>query len=313
MNKSLFFLRGSFQKREASFAIYKILFLGIILPCLFATFAKAEISLHVPDRVARGDAYLASAYSPEPVEDFIFFWRGRAYPVKAQKTPAEGKQGYMAEILLPVPLDEHAKKLRLGAGAGKGSPETVHADISLFDKKRPVQKLTVDKKYVNPPASEQERIKRDREKVRRALEQKLDEKMWTLPLNRPVPGGTSSLFGMKRVFNGQPRSVHKGLDLRGASGTPIYACADGQVALVDNLYFSGNTVYINHGDGVFTAYLHMSEPKVKTGQMIKKGDLVGLVGATGRVTGPHLHLSLLVQGQPVDPEPLLSERKTTGK
>ncbi|MBD5608329.1 MAG: M23 family metallopeptidase, partial [Desulfovibrio sp.] len=89
--------------------------------------------------------------------------------------------------------------------------------------------------------------------------------------------------------------------------------ADGKVALVDNLYYSGNTVYLNHGDGVFTAYLHMSKPLVKPGDIVKKGDVVGLVGATGRVTGPHLHLSLIVQGQGVDPLPLLQEASAAKK
>lgn len=164
----------------------------------------------------------------------------------------------------------------------------------------------MNKKYVNPPASQQERIKKDREKVRRALAQYLPERFWTIPFERPVQGGVSSLFGMKRVFNGEPRSVHRGLDLRGAQGTPILACADGEVALADNLYFSGNVVYINHGEGVFSAYLHMSEARVQVGERVRKGQVIGLVGATGRVTGPHLHLSLIVQGQSVDPQPFLA-------
>lgn len=296
-----------FSSKLSAFPLF-VFFLLIL-----AHSVRAEISLQAPDKVARGDAFLATVSSAEPVQDFVFFWRGRKYAVKAFRSAAGNGEVYRGEILLPVPLDEQAGKLRLGAGTGKSAPEAVHADIALYDRKRPVQKLTVDRKYVNPPAQEQERIKKDREKVRRALEQKLPDRMWSLPLNRPVPGSVSSLFGMKRVFNGEPRSVHKGLDLRGASGTPIYACADGQVALVDKLYYSGNTVYVNHGDGVFTAYLHMSEPKVSPGQMVKKGDLLGLVGATGRVTGPHLHLSLLVQGQSVDPEPLLAPRKSPVK
>lgn len=171
-------------------------------------------------------------------------------------------------ILLPVPLDEKAAGLELGvvpcrAEKAKSAAPTAQTSLALYDKDRPVQKLTVDKKYVNPPALQLARIKNDREKVRQALAQPLPERLWTMPLARPVPGGVSSLFGMKRVFNGQPRSVHRGLDLRGAQGSPIQACADGQVALVDNLYFSGNVVYINHGEGVFSSYLHMSEAKVR--------------------------------------------------
>lgn len=304
--------KPSSQHPQKFLKFFLFQFLALIF-VFFSAEVYADITLSTPERTARGDAFLVTASCPEAVEDFVFFWRGRTYPVKARQEVVDGKMEYAAQILLPVPLDEKAAKLRLGAGVGKKATETVHMDISLFDRKRPVQKLTVDKKYVNPPAREQERIKRDREKVRQALGQQLPERMWSLPFTRPVPGGVSSLFGMKRVFNGEPRSVHRGLDLRGAAGTPIYACADGQVALVDNLYFSGNTVYLNHGDGVFTAYLHMSEPKVSPGQMVKKGDLVGLVGSTGRVTGPHLHLSLLVQGQSVDPEPLLGTWQAPNK
>lgn len=264
----------------------------------------AEIILKVPDKIAKGDAFLAEAISTQPVDYFIFSLQGKKYKIKARQ---ENDQ-WLGQILLPVNLDEKAGKLHIELGAQKGENSSLnHAKtyIRLYQKNRPVQKLTVNKKYVEPPASEKKRIEKDREKVAKALQQQLPEKLWELPFERPVPGGVSSLFGMRRVFNGQPRSSHKGLDLRGAEGTPIKACADGVVALVDDLYFSGNTVYVNHGDGVFTAYLHMSEPKVKQGQKVQKGDLIGLVGSTGRVTGPHLHLSLIVQGQSVDPQPLL--------
>lgn len=267
--------------------------------------AFAALTLEAPDKVARGDAFLVKAASDKPVKNFIFYWRGRNHPVVAEP---DGNGGSMATILLPAPLDEKSAKLRLGVGPGLKGPEEVGADVAFFDRKRPTQKLTVDRKYVSPPASEKARIERDREKVRKTLAAADPGKKWELPFKRPVPGTVSSDFGLKRVFNGEPRSVHRGLDLRSPEGAPIYACADGRVALVDNLYYSGNTVYVDHGDGVFTAYLHMSQPKVQPGQLIRKGDLVGLVGATGRVTGPHLHLSLIVQGQSVDPAPLLEER-----
>lgn len=296
----------------------KILFLVLIFLLALGYLVQAQgvyaqILLSAPEKVARGDAFLARAFTEEPVDKIVFFWKGRSYPVQTTATTDKsGKSVSMGEILLPVGLDETAKMLKLGAGAAGGSQKqaiaSVHVPVQFFDRNRPVQKLKVDKKYVDPPASAKEKIRQDREKVQEALQDKLPDKMWSLPFLRPVPGDTSSLFGMKRVFNGQPRSVHRGLDLRGAQGTPIKACADGRVALVDDLYFSGKTVYVNHGDGVFSAYLHMSEPKVQAGQMVKKGDVIGLVGATGRVTGPHLHLSTIVQGQSVDPASLLESR-----
>lgn len=298
--------------------ISKIFFIPLALLVFFlaATDAWGQLLLEAPERVAKGDAFLARGSSSEPVNDFVFTWRGKSHLVKARREDGQ-RPVWRAEILLPAPLDEKAGHLNLALGAG-GADKTravpsVRADIALYERKRPVQKLTVDKKYVNPPASEKERIKRDRQKVGAVLANYLPERMWAMPFERPVPGSVSSQFGLKRVFNGEPRSVHRGLDLRGASGSPIKACADGEVVLVDNLYYSGNAVYVNHGEGVFTAYLHMSEPKVKVGQKVKKGDLIGLVGATGRVTGPHLHLSLIVQGQSVDPQSVLEERKINVK
>lgn len=275
--------------------------------------AHAAVRLEAPVKAARGDAFLALAASDHPTEFFTFQWRGTSYKASAQRA-AKADGQWQAVILLPVPLDEKAQQLELGVTSESRSSSSpafrdaakARTAIELYDKDRPVQKLTVDKKYVNPPASQQARIKKDREKVRRTLSAYLPERFWTVPFERPVQGGVSSLFGMKRVFNGEPRSVHRGLDLRGAQGTPILACADGVVALADNLYFSGNVVYINHGEGVFSAYLHMSEVKVTVGERVRKGQVVGLVGATGRVTGPHLHLSLIVQGQSVDPQPFLA-------
>ncbi len=286
--------------------------LALLAACLmFSVPVLAGVRLEAPEKAARGDAFLAQAISDQPVRHFVFHWLGKTVTAAAQQNSPNNGQ-WRAVVLLPVPLDEGAAGLELGVAAvaeakkAKSATPVAQTRLVLYDKDRPVQKLTVDKKYVNPPASQLARIKNDREKVRQALTQPLPERLWTLPFARPVPGNVSSLFGMKRVFNGQPRSVHRGLDLRGVQGSPIQACADGQVVLVDNLYFSGNVVYINHGEGVFSSYLHMSEAKVRPGERVRKGQIIGLVGATGRVTGPHLHLSLIVQGQSVDPQPFLA-------
>ncbi|WP_291441375.1 M23 family metallopeptidase [Desulfovibrio sp.] len=279
--------------------------------------AAPQVQLEAPATVARGDAFLALAVSNAAVPAFSFSWMGKKYTATALPVASASgaAQSWQAVILLPVPLDAKESDLTLGVslatGQGGGKKSDAAAQVAtqgirLYDKDRPVQKLTVDKKYVNPPAAQMERIKADRELVRKTLAQYSPERLWALPFTRPVPGGVSSLFGLKRVFNGQPRGLHRGLDLRAAEGTPIVACADGRVALTGDLYFSGNVVYINHGEGVFTAYLHMSKILVTQGQPVRKGEVIGLVGATGRVTGPHLHLSLLVQGVSVDPQPFLA-------
>lgn len=258
----------------------------------------SDLRLEAPQRVARGDAFVARTISAVP-GDTVFRWRGKQHVVPAL---AQGGR-YVAEILLAVPVDdEKTGALTLEARSGKAKAD---ATVTPYSRSRPVQKLTVERKYVNPPEQEMQRIKADREKVRAATAVFSPEKRWDLPMLRPVPGSVSSLYGLKRVFNGEPRSVHKGLDLRGAEGTPIAAAADGVVVLADNLYYSGNAVYLDHGLGVFSAYLHMSQSHVRPGQMVRRGEVIGLVGATGRVTGPHLHLTMLVQGVPVDPQPLM--------
>ena len=286
-------------------------------------FAAPQVKLEAPATVARGDAFVALAVSDEPVTAFSFKWMGKSYAataIAAAQGPG-GAQKWQAVMLLPVPLDAKENDFTLavtpiaGHAGGKkttAAPQAATLGIGVYDKDRPVQKLTVDKKYVDPPAAQMERIKADRELVRKTLAAYTPERLWTLPFDRPVPGDVSSLFGLKRVFNGQPRGLHRGLDLRGTEGTPIVACADGRVALTGDLYFSGNVVYINHGEGVFTAYLHMSKILVTKDQAVRKGEVIGLVGATGRVTGPHLHLSLLVQGVSVDPQPLLQAPRADG-
>ena len=270
----------------------------------------SPLILSAPGTVVRGSALLATGSSSTPVEVFLFRWLGKEHRARAEQL-ADGS--WQASILLPTPLEYREQGSRLVLCAvlpGQKGPSLPLADksIRLTDKERPVQVLKVDRRYVEPPASVQERIRHDREKVRQALATIVEGRQWTLPLARPVPGSISSLFGLRRVFNNKPRGWHRGLDLRGAEGTPVQACADGQAVLCDNLYFAGNSVYLAHGEGVFTAYIHLSRILVVPGQQVKRGQVIGLVGATGRVTGPHLHLSLLVQGQAVDPEPLLAEQ-----
>lgn len=272
---------------------------------------RSDLRLEAPQRAARGDAFVARTISTAP-GDTVFRWRGKEHVVPARQSQlGQGQRGqgqlgqgqFVAEILLAVPVDdEKNSSLTLEARSAKAKAA---ATVRVYSKDRPVQKLTVERKYVNPPQQEMPRIKADREKVRAATSVFSAEKHWDLPMLRPVPGSVSSLFGLKRVFNGEPRSVHKGLDLRGAEGTPIAAAADGVVVLADNLYYSGNAVYLDHGLGVFSAYLHMSKSHVRPGQRVRRGEVIGLVGATGRVTGPHLHLTMLVQGVPVDPQPLM--------
>lgn len=130
--------------------------------------------------------------------------------------------------------------------------------------------------------------------------------LWTGAFLRPRPARVTSRFGSGRVFNGRVSSSHLGIDYRGSVGDPIYAANRGVVALVDSFFLAGNVVYVNHGNGIVTGYFHMSQQKVATGDTVERGQEIGLVGATGRVTGPHLHWSARFGALTIDPADLLS-------
>lgn len=130
-----------------------------------------------------------------------------------------------------------------------------------------------------------------------------------LSMLKPVEGPYSSPFGLKRFFNDEPRNPHSGLDIAAPTGTPIKAPSEGKVVLTGNFFFNGNVVYVDHGQGMISMFCHLSEIGVKQGDHLNKGDILGKVGATGRVTGPHLHWSLSLNNARVDPMVLLPQEK----
>ncbi|MGH7546069.1 MAG: M23 family metallopeptidase, partial [Gemmatimonadota bacterium] len=166
--------------------------------------------------------------------------------------------------------------------------------------------LRVASRFTNPSARARERIRAERDLVAETVRRITADAVWSEPFAKPRDDVATSFFGTRRMFNGQVRSRHLGYDLRGEPGDPIYASNRGRVALARDLYFSGNSVYLDHGLGLFTAYFHMSEILVEEGEWVEKGRLIGKVGATGRVTGPHVHWSISFQGIPLDPEHLLT-------
>ena len=168
------------------------------------------------------------------------------------------------------------------------------------------QRLTVkNKKYVSPDEAELERIGRERRIIDAALGHWRDVDVDGLALAAPVDGPRSSSFGLRRFFNDQPRAPHKGMDIAASEGTVIAAPGKGIVAATGDYFFNGKTVIIDHGQGFVTMYCHLSRIGVNEGQHLETGDPIGAVGATGRVTGPHLHFGTYLNGTAVDPALLL--------
>jgi murein DD-endopeptidase MepM/ murein hydrolase activator NlpD len=209
--------------------------------------------------------------------------------------------------LVGIDLDQRPGRYALTASAHRDSTEIEAAQpLVVLPKRFPTRTLTVSPEFVNPPPETAARIAADVRLINEVYAHSADEPLWRAPFVRPVPQSANSRFGQRSRFNGEIRSPHAGTDFMSPAGTPVKAPNAGRVAVARDLYFTGNTVVIDHGLGVFSMLAHLSRVDVQEGQRVSGGDVVGLVGATGRVTGPHLHWALRVGGARVDAMSVLS-------
>lgn len=203
------------------------------------------------------------------------------------------------QAVLGVPLDLAAGTHRVVVQSGDQT-STVMFDIA--DKQYPSQHITIkDKRKVNPNQYDMQRINRESARINAALQQWTEQDTISFNFIWPVKGRVSGLFGRRRVFNGEPRKPHSGMDIAAATGTLIQAPAAGIVRGTGDYFFNGNTVFIDHGQGLVTMFCHLDQIHVKDGQSIEQGQVIGTVGETGRVTGPHLHLGVSLNDERVEP------------
>ncbi|MDQ7072736.1 MAG: peptidoglycan DD-metalloendopeptidase family protein [Gammaproteobacteria bacterium] len=213
-------------------------------------------------------------------------------------------QQWLAIVGVPLSAKVGTQRLMINS-AGKTSTTL----FEIKDKSYPTQYITItDKRKVNPTQYDMTRINAEKAKTSAAL------KYWTeggVSMNFiwPIEGRVSGLFGRRRVFNGQPKRPHSGMDIAAPTGTEIHAPADGIVRDTGNYFFNGNTIFIDHGQGLMTLFLHLDEIAVEMGQEVKQGEVIGTVGATGRVTGPHLHLGVSLNNVKVEPRLFFPQRE----
>jgi murein DD-endopeptidase MepM/ murein hydrolase activator NlpD len=214
-----------------------------------------------------------------------------------------------AIALLPVGLGVEAGHYPVIAAMVdmQGETSTKELLLTVVDKKRPEEHLSLPERMVTPGKKDSERISREHNLLRDVFA-KRSPRFWTI-FEKPVGDAVNSVFGKRRVLNGKPKSPHSGTDFRSPAGTPVRPISNGRVAMVSDLFYTGNTVIVDHGEGLFSLYAHLSEALVEEGHDLLVTDILGKVGSTGRSTGAHLHLTVKLFGERIDPLALLAAFK----
>jgi len=259
---------------------------------------NSRIGITVAARAQQpGEVVVLTLTSPDAPHVVAF---GRTVPV----VPV-GPQQFRALIGIDLDATPGSHRVTITAGSGERHVETMY-QLVVKPRRFPTRRLEVDEAFVNPPPGARERIEREAQQLARLWEQSAPEALWTGRFIKPVPDRANSSFGTRSIFNGVPRSPHSGTDFLSPAGTPIKAPNAGRVMLAADLYFSGNTIVVDHGLGVVSLFAHLSTFAVHEGQLVETGQMLGAVGATGRVTGAHLHWALHVNGARVDPLSLVA-------
>jgi murein DD-endopeptidase MepM/ murein hydrolase activator NlpD len=259
--------------------------------------APRPIELSIQSRTPRpGELVVLSIALSEPTDAV----RVRAFD---RDLPAFQVANLVWRALVGIDLDVRPGSYAVTVAAG-----AAHDSYDLIVKARAfrTRRLTVNEAFVTPPASVQTRIEEEAAMLADTWRSAAVDRLWSGEFVRPVAGAANSAFGTRSVFNGRPRNAHGGADFLSPAGTAVHAPNGGRIAVARALYFSGNTVVIDHGLGLFSLLAHLSIIDVHEGDSVTAGETIGQVGATGRVTGPHLHWAVRSNDARIDPLSLLA-------
>ncbi len=275
------------------------IFLGSIPPAFAANWTvRAQ-----PARLVNGGPVLFQVKPPQRLESLNGKWLGHEVSFSFD---AKSKTWFaLAGVSLETTPGSYSLELTGETRTGKSPSTTISFARTLNVARANYPKievsLSVESKFTEPSPEQQKQIEEGQAVKKDYLNRVTPEREWSGSFSQPADAAISDVFGSQRIFNGKTSSPHLGLDFRVPSGTPVAAMNDGTVLLARPLYFEGNFVVLDHGQGLLTLYLHLSEFKVKEGDQVKRGQIVGLSGGTGRATGPHLHVAVRWQGTYLDP------------
>ncbi len=281
---------------------------NVLVACALVVLAQTDSAKSVPDlaisvrgrAIVPGEVLTVDVRGPADVSEVTVSALG-------QQTTAWslGDGRWRALIGIDLEVKPGPQVISAAARARGRDPVAGQTSVNVESKEFPTRTLTVDPKFVTPPPSARPRIEREAAELGRLFRTVTPVGAWPGAFAAPIEGALVSGFGVRSVFNGQPRAPHGGADFASAAGTPVAAPNAGTVVLVDDLYFTGNTVVLDHGGGLLSLFAHLSRVDVRQGETVARGAVLGAVGATGRVTGPHLHWTVRLHGTHVDPMSLV--------
>jgi murein DD-endopeptidase MepM/ murein hydrolase activator NlpD len=287
---------------------HSVLVLFVFFLCSIVSASAASWTARAePTSLVNGGPVVFQVKPPERLESLSGTWLGHAVTFSFDST---SKTWFaLAGVSLETAPGSYSLDLSGETVAGKSPSSKISFSRKFVVKKAKYPKievkLSVESKFTEPTPEQQKQIAEAQEIKKDYLNRVTPDREWSGQFTTPAEAAISDVFGSQRIFNGKTSSPHLGLDFRVPSGTPVHAMNEGTVLLARPLYFEGNFVVIDHGQGLLTLYLHLSEFKVKEGEQVKRGQEVGLSGGTGRATGPHLHVAVRWQGTYLDPSRLL--------
>lgn len=288
--------------------LFQLAILIFYLQTIIVTYAYAENDFRVesfPRVVQQGQVYLVSASGAGRLKSAYMEFQGVRFPLVFSE--GNGTYGSYAG-LIGIDMDTrpglHEIKFMAEAGGNMGRMSVRSWKVEKVD--FGTQKLSLPSFMVELDTKTLERVNQETKRLHAVFQGFRDERLWRGGFIRPLEGALSGTFGLSRTINGQRRGRHTGVDLQAEEGFPVLACNSGVVVLVDQLFFSGKSVILDHGWGLYSMYFHLQETQVKERDRINKGAILGQVGSTGRSTRPHLHWGIKMNGARVDPFSLLN-------
>ena len=282
-------------------------FMVLAIPVYFTTGASSVSAATTwkvqvqPIRVVNGSPVLFTVWVPEAVRSLQGTWL--KHQIIFRNDSACRCWYAMAGVDLATKPGPYS--LELERTFADGTKTAFSYSVQIGEAQYPSTTIKVAPQYVEPPKETVPRIEDEQTLKKKIFSETSPDSVWTGSFEPPAAAQVSGVFGSARVFNGVKRNQHTGLDFRVHSGTPIHASNAGTVILARNLYFEGNCVAVDHGQGLITLYLHLSKFEVKEGDKVSRGQLLGLSGGTGRATAPHLHFAVRWQGSYLNPAVLL--------